>query len=357
MKDIDFDELDRAVSSLMRTTPSDDMTDTTDTTETPSDSNTESVKTDESNQDTAPAVDVHTPSISSENELSQTKEPEDISSLDTIQPAASATPVARRGRFMDVMRPSTRDTKKSSSFGSISREGTSLRPMSDAVKPETSSLEVPSEQSNDSESMAPEVNPFDFSKGLESPTESEEPTPESISESMPLSSPFLPDAKVEKRPLGRPADAPAMTDSVVAPTESMDGASTEVPTVDKDAQLPEQPLPPELDSKLLSIETGGENVLTETQPMSSPAIEAQPAASQPTPASVSVASIAATSIPEQYKVQPQKNDEAPASAIYDTQPLAHPAKKSPGWLWIVGIVAVLLLGIGGGAAVYYLGLL
>ena len=72
MKDIDFDELDRAVSSLMRTTPSDDMTDTTDTTETPSDSDTESVKTDESKQDTAPAVDVHTPSISSENELSQT---------------------------------------------------------------------------------------------------------------------------------------------------------------------------------------------------------------------------------------------------------------------------------------------
>lgn len=352
MKDIDFDELDRAVSSLMSTTTPDRTTDTDNTNEMPND--TESVMSEESAKEAAPTSTTSTPLISSESELSQTKEPEDLSSSDNTRPAVSSMPVARRGRFMDVMRPSARDTKKSSSLGSISREGTSLRPTSDATTPESSSVEAPGEWSSESETLVSETNPFDFSQGLESTTENEEPTTEPSGESMPLSSPFLPDAKVEKRPLGRPADASAIADSVVAPTDSTDTANAEIPVADKDAQLPEQPLPPELDSKLLSIETGTENLLPETQAAPSPAIEAQPVVvSQPTPSP----SIAMTSIPEQYKVQPQKDDEAPANPIYDTQPLAHPAKKSPGWLWVVGIIAILLLGIGGGAAVYYLGLL
>ena len=56
---------------------------------------------------------------------------------------------------------------------------------------------------------------------------------------------------------------------------------------------------------------------------------------------------AVTSIPQQYKVQqPIESAEAPAGAIYDTQPLAHPAKKKPGWLWAVYILVIALVGAG-----------
>jgi Rad3-related DNA helicase len=44
-------------------------------------------------------------------------------------------------------------------------------------------------------------------------------------------------------------------------------------------------------------------------------------------------------------------------ALYDsvaaTTPLAHPAKKSSGWLWVLWIILLIILGAGGAAAVYY----
>jgi hypothetical protein len=346
MKDIDFDELDRAVSSLMNTTPND----TTDT---------DSAKLEESGGEEKSTVSMSKPTVSSESELSQTKEPEALPVLDTARPAAAVAPVTRRGRFMDVVRPSGRDMKRPSTLGPVSREGVTLEPASDTNQVEMPSADASDAHSSSTKAATEEVKPFDFSMGLEPTTESEVPVTEIAGESAPLSSPFLPDAKVEKRPLGRPADVVESVDSVTAPTENTEGTTPEIPVASKDAQLPEQPLPPELDSKLLSIETGAETFPSDTEATTVPVVEKQPiAVAEPVvPAAAPVSPIVTTSIPEQYKLQPQKDDEVPASAIYDTQPLAHPEKKTPGWLWIVGIVAILLLGIGGGAAVYYLGLL
>ena len=83
--------------------------------------------------------------------------------------------------------------------------------------------------------------------------------------------------------------------------------------------------------------------------------------STPAPAAQEEPSVSTgpTSIPQQYREEPSTGDKD-NGAIYDTdtyhQPIAHPAKKKSGWMWVVWIVAILLLGAGGGAALYFLGL-
>lgn len=120
-------------------------------------------------------------------------------------------------------------------------------------------------------------------------------------------------------------------------------------SLDKDAQLPEQPLPAELDSKLLSIETS-----TEGLPGGAPQAVAPAAAAAPAAASHPSSS---TASPAQPAASQPKEDEGSEGAIYDTstyhQPLAHPTKKKYDWALVVAIAAIVLLGIAGGVAVYY----
>ena len=72
----------------------------------------------------------------------------------------------------------------------------------------------------------------------------------------------------------------------------------------------------------------------------------------PAPAAVS----GPASIQPQYKEEPSSTKQEHA-AIYDTdtyhKPLAHPAKKKSGWLWVLWIILLLALGAGGAAALYY----
>ncbi len=440
MKDIDFDELDRAVNSLMGTAPKGEPTKNADEAAT-SDDATTSATTVEGTEVPAPSstpgepevskpaeevtptpelvpqpepADSPAPTPSAEGEHNEQKafqeaaaEP-DTQATETPRASAASAAVPSRGRFMDMVRPSARDTNRPAPSLPISRRGTTLQPSASAmVTAPSDSTEKPTDTASDQSAAATPAQDIESltagSEPMEDTTTAPAKTPaEPADNTAPLDSPFLPDAKVEKRPLGRPAEpaepaAPAVDlsgelakEKSDTETPSIDAPPVTEPAKDKDAQLPEQPLPAELDSSLLSIET---DTTTATQPEEKPAAEAAeapkvpetsetkaaltpdtntekaPPATSATPEASGAGStppatmpdpirtMPSTSIPQQYKLQTEAKEESPVGGIYDTQPLAHPAEKKPGWMLIVAIVAILILGAAGGAAVYYLGLL
>lgn len=133
----------------------------------------------------------------------------------------------------------------------------------------------------------------------------------------PQTSPFIADAKVEKRPLGGAAGFTQVDD---APDADASQSSFNPDHIQLAPEAPEK-VPDEYHGDLLAIETG---------------------------ASLSEAVASA-------------NDTTPATAnttpIYNVDtlhaPLNHPAKKSSGWLWIV--LTILIVAIcGGAAAAFYL---
>ena len=63
------------------------------------------------------------------------------------------------------------------------------------------------------------------------------------------------------------------------------------------------------------------------------------------------------SITQQYAESPSTGDAPATTSIFDTdaykKPLAHPKKKSSGWLVVLWIAVLLIVGAGAGAAVYF----
>lgn len=238
----------------------------------------------------------------------------------TPRPDATPAPAARRssGRFMDVVHPSS-DMRSATPERSAPREPEEEKPV-------------------DRTSDWPD--PLDFHGfSIDEPDKAEEtpgpePAPAEPQTPQPLESPFLSDTKVEKRPLG--------------------AFSTAEPTVsnEPDTLLLEAP-----DEELLTAKTEDvpapelvvEEVVKEETPK--PVIE-------PTPESDPIQEVpqGPTSITQQYKEQPSTVDQ-PSGAIYDTetyhQPLVHTPKKKSGALVIVWILALILVGAGAGAAVYF----
>lgn len=369
MKDIDFDELDRAVSSLMGTVPKDGSSAPAkdDKKETAAQNNPSSGGT--------PASDLATGGDGSDSpealaapaaDNQETKAPDTDS-----QRQPKTAPAARRGRYMDVVRPTAKSMHKSASSPAVSRQAPTIQPIDTPGADAPAASEPASAAPQPNEEIMPSAAPANGSadQPADDTKNAETETPDDFT---PLSSPFLPGAKVEKRPLGRPAgSAPSADTAGMEEIEQLPTMSdlSDFPS-DKDAQLPEQPLPAELDSELLSIETSTEYLPPEAQasaPDPAPDPDPAPVAEEkaPTPAPVPSETApeppratAVTSIPQQYKVKPSKtDDESPASAIYDAQPLSHPAEKKSGWLWVVAIIGIILLGVAGGVAVYYLDLI
>lgn len=384
MKDIDFDELDRAVSSLMETVPKKEST-------------TEEMSQ-ELNVTPEPAV-VSLPEEPAsipqpETEPVQESEEEPGSALavevDTEEPEVQpiAVPAMRRGRFMDVMHPSARGATRPALTTPTRREAPMLQPAAPSISEEIAVDSVSTDQSDplanfqseevETRSQDAAVTAVESFSTEEGPINAEqEQMQESFadfsSDPAPLNSPFLPDAKVEKRPLGRPESLQSVPDLASEPASGADKASeeslpTDQPAIspNKDAQLPEQPLPAELSSDILSVETDSGHMSSEpaheapsilTPKVETPAPKVKVASAVIAVSAEAPRSMAVTSIPQQYKSQPSStNSEVPAGAIYDTQPLAHPAKKKPAWIWVVAFVGIVLLGIGGGVAIYYLSL-
>jgi hypothetical protein len=352
MKDLDFDELDKAVNSLMTTpsstTPSIDE-DVATTKDAPLSDDDTTMSTTADQQDQAPTVPVATPTV--------------------VTPTSPPLAARRGGRFMDVVHPSSEMKRPVVQSSSVSRQGptiartptvdtrTTSQPQPRRQEPVTGSsewpdpLELPAQHQADQQ---PTVSSDGSAIEISSVSYPGEPEP--------LVTPFLSDAKVDKRPLG--SGALALSDV----SEEASVAPKTTSPLHQNAQLPALPgdveplLPEELRGDMMAVEADthmGVPRTEDTQPpepisMASPVLSPEPARQT----TATEAPAAQSSIPQQYHEAPSTGDQD-NGAIYDVdsyhQPLSHPAKKKSGWLWVVWIVAILLLGAAGGAALYFLG--
>lgn len=300
---------------------------------------------------------------------------------DATTPAAVAAPAARRGRFMDIVAPksSVRTTPIA-----VKREAADITPpvVEEAVTPDTTAIEaetevpeltpvtseiadeqqatpVPPEATPESEEVAddPSVTIPDIAPESEgAPVETPAPL------DTPQSSPFLPDAKVEKRPLGGDDIPPAEVSIPEEPVEpqsaqeessDMPGESEEAPDATSDVGSPEPaPMPDELHEDVVAVES--QEMMPDDTPTPESAVES-PSAPE---AEVDTSAPVSGSITQQYAEQPSSGDQT-NGAIYDTstyhQPLeaASPKKKSAVLTWILWTLVLLILGATAGAAWFY----
>ncbi|OGL22205.1 hypothetical protein A2707_02615 [Candidatus Saccharibacteria bacterium RIFCSPHIGHO2_01_FULL_45_15] len=444
MKDIDFDELDKAVNSLMGGVSSikpdqpDPKTLTIATTlkdnEAPEYKKLEQAAERIGNETLLVPVE-RTEILSLDDIDEPTDQPLDTDSTIEQQssvpaqmpsdPPAEVPPMITKrpaGRFMDVMHPSsdmkTAATKSTALAPSVasslaiasntpttSREGATIpSPAAD----ETPADQIPVIETSTQSSIVSELDEYRgietaLEPFIETPVMSNSPivdptvipvaaqNPSTFSppnEQDPLVSPFLPDAKVEKRPLGGVAAADptleqTMLDEPVQVAEEKDAQRA----VEINPELSE-----EYFSDLMAIESGA-NVAMEVAPQ--PESE-QSAEIDQTPQPVQETVVDETALPEaaqeieqtlnevrqiqptnivepvvqsdiipsgpqsiaqQYSELPDSGDKESGS-IYDVndyhKPVAHPAKTSSGWLWVAIIVGIIAICGGGAAAFYFL---
>ena len=390
MKDIDFDELDKAVTSLMGNVRGDDRQSdqpvthslTVPTTlrddERPEYATirraaariggetitrpleTTAIISEEPAQDdlslTSPAP---TPQVASE---------EPVSTDDTSAGTASATTtqaVEKRGRFMDVFHPSSDMKQRTNSRTSAKDEAVTV---ADQLVTQDEILPGAAKVSHEAQTLAPLEE-----ETQDAPVEAthndvtaviDEEVQEEASSHAPLTTPFLPGTKVEKRPLGGGMAPEAFPDESVAP---LIHRAADDPAV---APQPAETVPDELQNDVMAIELAGTpaaDLLPDNNDMYSPSNdvatpldvstppeevvsepEAQPIAADVTP----VVEMAAPT-PETPAGSPEQS-----GAIYDTTEyhapvVAHPAKHSS-WMWIVLIIVIIIVGAAGGAIAYWL---
>lgn len=304
MQDIDFDEIDRAVSSVTS-------------------SNTETNSPDVKEATASGFTSVSTPITPRE------------------APTSFGSPAARRstGRFMDVVHPSS-DMRPTASTASTAP----IVPLTPSVQREVVSRDD-ADRRTVAERSPQSLNPssaFHWPDPINAPqlpaTEPDVVAPEEdlipelalpapledIAVS-PLESPFLADAKVEKRPLGAfslpESDLPLLEDfnDQFGHVEDM---------VVEEAEVIEVAEPTEKEELLLEAHNDSSDL-----PLPGP-----------------------TSISQQYTEQVSTTSE-PTAAIYDTdayhQALVHQPKKHGSGQIILWIIALILAGGGIGAAIYF----
>ncbi|HZJ34554.1 MAG TPA: hypothetical protein VFD55_00890 [Candidatus Angelobacter sp.] len=374
MKDLDFDELDRAVNSLVAGAPGSNV----------------------SNEPKEKTLDIDSGS-SQQTASNQPKPP--------MTPASVGQ--KSTGRFMDVVHPSSDMRSTLVMPERTSHQGVTIDPVADKPKaPDATKLPVPN---NAPPAPTPTTNdwpdPIDFHGSnkniadnsavtVENKDNNEDADIDKISDEItntlnpkpdkPLDSPFLSGTKVEKRPLGSFSDETSVPTS--SPVSTPNSTPTAQPSVFKNTTDNSSPLPAELQDDLLLIEADSsvqpdekiEKIADSVpaasiEPKATPALETLPTATSvptsttapvptTTPTTVASAPIAdekpagPTSITQQYKEQPNSGDQN-TGAIYDTNvyhktPMS-PTKKKPSWLWVIWIIGLLVVGAGAGAAVYF----
>lgn len=294
MSDIDFDELDRAVNGAIGSPAS-----------------------------SGEAINVTRPQVNAPIEAPVVEAPtiervERTTMNPTSETATPSAPAARRssGRFMDMVHPSSDMRLNNTSAPAASRP-----------------IETPSVQPV--EKQLEEV--------AETPLWNE-----------PLESPFLSDAKVEKRPLGgvpsvENFDFQGLLDEpeevlleAPEPQELLE-ATNMLDPIDFAAITPEVEAVEDIEVPVVNeIPHVDEN--TPEQPLVVEEV-AQPIVEEP---------IGPTSITPQYKEQLSSNQES--GAIFDTesyhQAVTPPLKKKSGWITLVWIIVLIALGAAAGWAVY-----
>lgn len=403
MKDIDFDELDRAVTSALGTSQDSSVVDQAE----PS-SEQESVPS--SDADTH-ALDVASPSsrsISAHNvhsrimpsgsptrttlarksAMPETASSDDSSDSVEVTQAPESAPRAKRtiphreGRFMDVVRPGQKamahPVPTPAPSGLETSESSARQDYPDTAPPEPSgehnaSLEAAINELFVSEGHEPVAVPAETAEPkTEAPValpEPDTPMPEAVTQDIsseeqaaediaaelaqpvelaPTESPFLPDAKVDKRPLGGVELPDAMSEEETTPVDTLDLA----PAAD---DAPGAPMPAELASDLTAIEA------QEASTTTVPTAEEVSAPSETSAPSVAAAT-GPTSIARQYKEQPRTaSEDDEAGAIFDPgtyqAPVEHPAKKSSGWGWVIACVLIIVLATVAGVVAWMEGVL
>ena len=327
MKDLDFDELDRAVNSLVggsEPAPSE------------------------------PVLNVPTTAPNSDVSIQVPDRP-------VVQPLA-----ARRssGRFMDVVHPSSdmRSSAPVASVSPVSRTAPAIQPLvvtppvvSETTLPVQDAPKMEYPDPIDFQGFTPGVTPEPVNELA--PAQDDEDSDiakiaDDITASLgketttPLESPFIADAKVEKRPLGAfsvgiPATVTPLAAEMVATSPDVELPDTEQKgEIDDHPIEKDVPLPAELQNDLLSIEAN-ENPAPEalfTPPVSSTDVPVGP-----------------TSIPQQYTEKPSTGDQ-PAATMFAAEAYKKPAghaKKKSGWFVVLWIALLVIVGGGIGAAVYF----
>ena len=381
MKELDFDELDKAVNSLMA------KTDTT-----PGDQSVPLVSNPAPVSQTSvvprpistPSVSVPVSSSIAVTSLSSTPKPPLPVSMPTrtiVKPpvqsftpsterpiARPTVPAKRSGRFMDLV-PSSSELKSPMKSPSP-RQGNTLTPLNDNIvadapsttpvsEPDqapisTAQISTPTQKRDFSRSVPQSVSPLAASMSMSARTQHDDmPDPLDVHEqneatmqnargltqdSMPVTSSFEtasePIQTPRQAPINEPTVSPFLTDAKVdkRPLGSANVTSSS-----------QAPLPAELNTDLLAVESDR----ADTAPVRS----ASPIRTQQSPELTPPISIA-----QQYKQQPRSGDQSHAP-VYDTaaQPVTHPEKKKSNLLLVVVIAAIIIIGGGGVAALFYLG--
>jgi len=355
MSDIDFDELDRAVNGVLgipsnQNTPQPAATVTPQTLPTPQ------------SPPQAPAVE-HLDHVERTQLNYAASHPAQNSA-----PLVNSAPAARRssGRFMDMVHPSSDMRSRGNTPPTATHLGSTPIPQPTPAPIET-----------------------------ESPAWNE-----------PLESPFLPDAKVEKRPLGgtvneteafpkafdfqglldepddevknTPITAELKKEVNVEPAFKLDAepeeALLEAPEAQERIEANTMPDPidfaagftesDDIDSRINEVEAREARELTPMhadEPAAAPVVPLPVTPPAPQPVAQPIVAkpaieepVGPTSITPQYKEQPSSNQES--GAMYDTesyhQALTAPVKKKSGWMTLVWILLLIALGAGAGWAVY-----
>ena len=358
MSDIDFEELDKAVNSLMNQqvgTP--DMV-TSPTPVESSDTNTAPLAPTVSPRpvapvDTTPVPERPAPDMSARfaapTVTASTPPPTPLSTTEhspasapaPIAPVPAVAPAIRRstGKFMDVVVPPVKTRSaptKAAPEKPVARDTGVIAPMT-----EVSTQPI--------DAVAPVVSVDD--------------TAPNVSSSEPMQSPFLTGVTVDKRPLGDLNDSPDFSYSPDAPvadpwvTETEEGA----PSADV--------IPPELSADVVALESEASIMgMTNTdEPAAVELSEPQPDVSVPSPQPEPLAEEPAVESAPQLSgpgdIVPQYAPETAASpepsAIFDAaseevpQQLSHPEHKKSGWMVFVWILLLIVVGVGGGIAAWY----
>ena len=403
MTELDFDELDKAVNSLMADVSVTKKEANKDDTETVLDLDAPSSDTSVATADALDLAVVADVSPATDEPLAVVPAAEPVLNDTAVEEptAAVAEPVVpvvsapakptslaakRRGQFMDMIHPSA--DMKAPAVPAPRREGVTIQPVAarntspavDVVAPsnESDNTTPDSEVANAEQSAWPD--PIDMVSEKESTfAESEvnnEPVvastePEPVADDLPeliepLSSPFLANTKVDKRPLGTNSQASDVaTDDEPTPTDT-DTEADDIQVAPSSSIPQNSALPAELHTDIMALESSNTTETTEeakepaaaeiqsedTVTTDAPVVAVAAAASAP-----STSAAGNGSIPQQYKEQASSGD-AINTAIYDTSTHHQPLdvtehKKHSPIKWIIIGLVILIIGAVAGAAYFY----
>lgn len=349
MGDIDFDELDRAVSSLMEKTTQ---------------------REDDPGQEMSPAQD-------SDDAIISPSDKDNSPSISSNEPSAPVPIVARRssGRFMDVIPSSNRPSQpRQAPSEAVRRESATVENQNFSLDDDSllsdTSVDISAELGNDVQESS-EPNELSATNNPLDPY------------SAPQNSPFLEGVEIDKRPLGSSTidtevtQEDAVNQDLTMPDpidfdqqqsetpESSTSGDTWSSEAEPDELVNQDPVKPEFSPEMLAVESmvSDESESLESSGTNKDVEQAQPVAETLDVTEVRSVSEAVRSQPvvsgdiaQQYS--PSGDATPEPSAVFDAASevpatLSHPAKKKSGWSIVLWILLMIIIGVGGGVAVWY----